>query len=125
TLELDPVHVPGDVIALLRTIYPQAEGTPENTLRPRELHAKARGVCVPHERKWDEKQAKVALLFHHLAAGQSLELHVRRQGSDLLENLLRHFEIDLKVERDDDKDADELTRRMARQMRAAGKQEPV
>jgi 3-phosphoshikimate 1-carboxyvinyltransferase len=52
-------------------------------------------------------------------------LHLRRQGSDLLENMLRHFEIDLKVERDDDKDADELTRRIARQMRAAGKEPPV
>jgi len=48
---------------------------------------------------------------------------VKRQGSDLLENLLVHFEVDLKVERDDDKDADELTRRIARQMRAAGKQD--
>ncbi len=124
-LELDPVHVPGDVAALLRVLYPQEEDAPEHVLRPRALHPKARGLCVPHERKWDGKQAKIALLFHHLAAGQSLELHLRRQGCDLLENLLRHFEIDLKVERDDDKDADELTRRMARQLRAAGKQEPV
>jgi 3-phosphoshikimate 1-carboxyvinyltransferase len=38
---------------------------------------------------------------------------------------LRHFGVDLKIERDDAKDADELTRRIARQMRAAGKQEPV
>src|SRR5690606_7708716 len=43
----------------------------------------------------------------------------------LLENLLVHFGVDLKVERDDDKEADELTRRMARQLRAAGKEIPV
>jgi 3-phosphoshikimate 1-carboxyvinyltransferase len=52
-------------------------------------------------------------------------MQLKRPGSDVLENLIRHFEIDLKVERDDDKDADELTRRIARQMRAAGKQEPM
>jgi 3-phosphoshikimate 1-carboxyvinyltransferase len=125
TLEFDPLLIPGDVMGLLRTIYPQEEGVREGTLRPRELNPKARGLSKPYERKWDEGMAKIALLFHHLAAGDSLELHLRRQGPDLLENLLRHFEIDLKVERDDDKDADELTRRMARQMRAAGKEASV
>jgi 3-phosphoshikimate 1-carboxyvinyltransferase len=124
-LQLDPLLVPGDVTALLKALYPQEAETPEGTIRPRALNPKARGLCKPYERKWDEGAAKVALLFHHLAAGESLELHVRRQGSDLLENLLRHFEIDLRVERDDDKDADELTRRIARQMRAAGGEAPT
>src|SRR5690606_34163749 len=41
------------------------------------------------------------------------------------ENLLLHFEVPLRIERDDDKEADELTRRIARQMRAAGKEIPV
>jgi 3-phosphoshikimate 1-carboxyvinyltransferase len=125
TLELDPVLVPRDIETLLRALYPQGEDAPEGFLKPGALNPKARGLVKPWERKWDDGFAKVALLFHHLAAGESLELHLRRQGSDLLENMLRHFEVDLKVERDDDKDADELTRRIARQMRAAGKDIPV
>jgi 3-phosphoshikimate 1-carboxyvinyltransferase len=115
SLRLDPVHVSEDVSALLAAMYPS----------PGELHPKARGVCIPSERKWDESLAKIVLLFHHLAARESLDMQLKRPGADLLENLIRHFEIDLKVERDDDKDADELTRRIARQMRAAGKQEPM
>jgi 5-enolpyruvylshikimate-3-phosphate synthase len=131
TLHLDPLQVPGDATTLLKALWPQpAEagsplpGVPERVTIGA-LNPKARGLVKPFERKWEEYGTKVALLFHHLAAGQSLELNVRRQGSDLLENLLAHFEIDLKVERDDDKDADELTRRIARQMRAAGKEPPV
>jgi len=133
SLRLDPVQVPGDVGALLQALYPaadEANRADDGLVRAAVLHPKARGVCIPSERthngqKWDEGMAKVVLLFHHLAARESLDLQLKRPGSDLLENLLRHFEIDLKVERDDDKDADELTRRIARQMRAAGKQEPM
>jgi 5-enolpyruvylshikimate-3-phosphate synthase len=126
TLRLDPVHVPEDVSALLTAMYPNAAADmPEGSLCIGEIHPKARAICIPSERKWDEGMAKIVLLFHHLAARESLDMQVKRQGSDLLENLIRHFEIDLKVERDDDKDADELTRRIARQMRAAGKQEPM
>jgi 3-phosphoshikimate 1-carboxyvinyltransferase len=128
TLHLDPLQVPGDAATLLKALWPQSaeagSGSVERVVIGA-LNPKARGLVKPFERKWEEYGTKVALLFHHLAAGQSLELNVRRQGSDLLENLLRHFEIDLKVERDDDKDADELTRRIARQMRAAGKEPPV
>jgi 3-phosphoshikimate 1-carboxyvinyltransferase len=129
-LKPDPVHVPGDVVALLNALYPVAEPALEGLIRVGELHAKARGACIPSERRqngqaWDEPMTKIVLLFHHLAARESLDLQLKRPGSDLLENLLIHFEIALKVERDDDKDADELTRRIARQMRAAGKQEPM
>jgi hypothetical protein len=131
SLELDPVHVPDDVAALLKAMYPaSSESESHGTIRAGELHPKARGTCIPSERtqngkSWDEGLAKIVLLFHHLAARESLEMQLKRPGSDLLENLIRHFEIDLKVERDDDKDADELTRRIARQMRAAGRQEPM
>ena len=128
-LRLDGALVPGDVVALLKSLWPQtvpqAEGLDEGEIRIGELNPKAKTFVKPFERKWDDGFAKIALLFHHLAAGEALELHVRRQGADLLENLLRHFGVDLKVERDDDKEADELTRRMARQMRAAGKEIPV
>jgi 3-phosphoshikimate 1-carboxyvinyltransferase len=125
TLRLDPSLVPADTTTLLKALWPQTGTVGEDEVRIGELNPKARTLVKPFERKWDDGMTKVALLFHHLAAGEALELHVRRQGSDLLENLLRHFGVDLKVERDDDKEADELTRRMARQLRAAGKEIPV
>lgn len=125
SLRLDPSLVPGDTVDLLKALWPQEGEAGEDVLRVGELNPKARTLVKPFERKWDDGKAKVALLFHHLAAGEALELHVRRQGADLLENLLVHFGVDLKVERDDDKEADELTRRMARQLRAAGKEIPV
>lgn len=134
----DVAHVPGDVISLMKALWPQPAAAidhiTEDTAAPEglligPLNIKARGLVKPYERfakkAGEETAAKIALLFHHLAAGESLELHLRRQGPDLLENLLLHFEVPLKVERDDDKDADELTRRIARQMRAAGKDVPV
>jgi len=128
SLKLHPSEIPGDTLALLKALWPRPAdaGEPgEHEWTIGALTPKARGIVKPYERKWDDGATKVALLFHHLAAGESLELHLRRQGSDLLENLLRHFEVALKVESDDDKDADELTRRIARQMRAAGKEIPV
>jgi 5-enolpyruvylshikimate-3-phosphate synthase len=108
----DLLRTSSDVRALLSAVYPEGE-----------LHRKARNFCKPFELKWDDTLVKIPLMFHHLALGEGLELQLRRQGSDLLETLLRQFEIDLKVERDDDKNADELTRRLARQMRATGKDE--
>lgn len=133
----DPVRVSPDAVALVRALYPEAnpasgaadEAAEEGLLRAGALHPKARNACKPSERPnlfgRNEPLVKVLLLFHHLAARESLDLQVKQQGSDLLENLMRHFEIGLKVERDDDKDGDELARRIARQMRAAGKQEPL
>jgi len=111
-LRLDSVNIPSDVRSLLQSMYLGGE-----------LSRKARNFCKPFELRWDDTLAKIPLLFHHLSAGESLELQLRRPGSDLLENLLRQFEIDVKVERDDDKNADELTRRMARQSRVLGKEE--
>lgn len=128
TLRLDSVRVPGDTLALLRALYPQPEasdGADARCVRITEPVSRARHQCKPFERGWDDGLAKVVLLFHHLAAGEALELHLRRQGGDVLENLMVHFETGLRVERDDDKEADELTRRIARQMRAAGKEVPV
>ncbi len=115
-----------DVKALLASLYPPEASNPdfEAEFRPGELHRQARNFCQPCEHKWDDGLAKTVLIFHHLAAGQSLELHLQRPGSDLLESLLPHFGLEARIERDDAKDADELTRRMARQLRAAGK-EPV
>ncbi len=109
---LDSGNISSDARALLESMYPEGN-----------LHRKARDFCKPFELHWDDTLAKIPLLFHHLAAGEGLELQLRRPGSDLLENLFRQFEIDVKVERDDDKNADELTRRMARQLRATGKEE--
>ena len=115
-LNLDSVNISSDVRSLLNLMYPAGVRG--------ELHRKARNFCKPFELGWDDSFAKIPLLFHHLAAGEGLELQLRRPGSDLLENLLRQFEIDIKVERDDDKGADELTRRMARR-REEAQLEPV
>lgn len=134
TLRFDPVGVPEDARRLLAALWPQPgseDDAASGDFTVGALNPKARGLVAPRERKWDEQSAKVALLFHHLAAGESLELKLRRQGTDLLENLLALFEVGIRVERDDPRlrggglDADELTRRIARQMRAAGKEAPV
>ncbi len=149
TLRIDRGRVPADTIAVLKTLWPgpivagaRAAVSDTAAAAPSAgdedehldfpvgaLNAKARGLVKPYERlakkTGEETAVKIALLFHHLAAGESLELHLRRQGPDLLENLLLHFEVPLRIERDDDKEADELTRRIARQMRAAGKEIPV
>lgn len=147
TLRIDRGRVPADTIAVLKTLWPgplvagaraAAETVSASSAGDDDgfldfpvgvLNPKARGLVKPYERlakrTGEETAVKVALLFHHLAAGESLELHLRRQGPDLLENLLLHFEVPLRIERDDDKEADELTRRIARQMRAAGKEVPV
>lgn len=149
TLRIDRNRVPADTIAILKALWPgpiragasaaaaptadepEAGGADDDVLDfpVGVLNPKARGVVKPYERlakkAGEETAVKIALLFHHLAAGESLELHLRRQGPDLLENLLLHFEVPLRIERDDDKEADELTRRIARQMRAAGKEVPV
>ncbi len=125
----DPIAIPTDTVNLLNSIFPpsptmlrQAQhGAVGEGLGVR-VHPKASGICKPFEMKWDEGLAKIALLFHHLAAGRGLELHLRRPGSDLLENTLRQFGVDVKVESDEDKNADELTRRIARQLRTAGKE---
>ncbi len=101
SLNLDSQNIPGDIGSLLAQI--------------------ATTKRLP--KQGDDGLAKIPVLFRHLAAGEGLELQLRRLGSDLPENLMRQFEIPVKVERDDDKDADELTRRMARQMRTAGKEE--
>jgi 3-phosphoshikimate 1-carboxyvinyltransferase len=111
--------VSSDVRGLLQAMYPAEESGKTA------LHRKARILCKPFESGWKDGLAKIPALFHHLAAAEGLELHLQRPGCDLPENVLRHFGVDLKIERDDAKDADELTRRIARQMRAAGKQEPV
>jgi 3-phosphoshikimate 1-carboxyvinyltransferase len=124
TLLIDDTQVPGDIIAQIKSLWPQTAADADGVVIGA-LNVKARGIVKPFERKWDDGATKVALLFHALAGGESLELHLRRQGADLLENMLAHFEVPLKVERDDDKEADELTRRIARQMRAAGKEVPV
>ena len=88
------------------------------------LQAKGKNISRPFDRGWNDALAKIPLIFHHLAAHQALELQLRRPGCDLLENLLPRFGVEIRVERED-KDGDELTRRIARQMRAAGGDEPV
>lgn len=77
----------------------------------------------PADLKWDEYLSKLTLLAYHLAAGQPLDLSLGKSGPDLLETLAAHFEAPLKIDRNEAPEGDELARRIARQMRAAGKQE--
>ncbi len=77
----------------------------------------------PADLKWDEYLSKLTLLTYHLAAGQPLDLSFGKTGPDLLETLAAHFEVPLKIDRNEAPEGDELARRIARQMRAAGKQE--
>ncbi len=80
-------------------------------------------VCKPADFGWDEYQAKLALLSYHLASGQALDLSLSKAGPDWLETLAAQFGGPIKVEKNEAPEGDELARRIARQMRAAGKTE--
>ena len=84
----------------------------------------AGATCKPADFGWDEYQAKLALLAFHLAAGQPLDLALSKAGPDWLETLAAQFGGPIKVEKNEAPEGDELARRIARQMRAAGKTEP-
>src|SRR5690606_30638051 len=82
-------------------------------------------TCKPSAYGWDEGQAKSALLSFHLAAGKALDLSLAKSGPDWLESLAAQFGGPIRVERNEIPEGDELARRIARQMRAAGKQETL
>ncbi|MEO6094357.1 MAG: hypothetical protein ABIW76_01300, partial [Fibrobacteria bacterium] len=97
-------------------------------LTPRTLHqlrpaGAAASVCKPADFGWDEYQAKLALLSYHLASGQALDLSLSKAGPDWLETLAAQFGGPIRVEKNEAPEGDELARRIARQMRAAGKTE--
>lgn len=83
----------------------------------------ASAVCKPAEFGWDEYQAKLALLSFHLASGRALDLSLSKSGPDWLETLAAQFGGPIRVEKNEAPEGDELARRIARQMRAAGKTE--
>jgi 5-enolpyruvylshikimate-3-phosphate synthase len=77
---------------------------------------------------WDEYLTKTALLSHQLALGAALDLSLGKPGPDLFETLASQFGAPLTVdarglEPTGSAGNDELARRIARQLRAAGKQE--
>jgi hypothetical protein len=74
--------------------------------------------------KWDEYLSKLVLLAWHIGAGKSLDLSLLKGGPELLETVAVQFDVPLKVDRKAEDEGDELARRIARQMRAAGKQDP-
>lgn len=82
-------------------------------------------TCKPADFGWDEYQSKLALLSFHLASGQALDLSLSKAGPDWLETLAAQFGGPIKVEKNEAPEGDELARRIARQMRAAGKTEPL
>lgn len=73
---------------------------------------------------WDEYMAKVVLLAWHVSAGKPLDFSLLKAGPELLETVAAQFGAPLKVDRKNEEEGDELARRIARQLRAAGKQEP-
>lgn len=77
----------------------------------------------PSDLGWDEYLTKLTLLTYHLASGKALELSLSKTGPDLFENLAAQFEVPIKIDRNEVPEGDELARRIARQMRAAGKTE--
>jgi 5-enolpyruvylshikimate-3-phosphate synthase len=83
------------------------------------------GSAKPTDLGWDDYLAKLTLLTYHISAGQSLDLSLTRSGPDLMEGLAAQFELPIKIERNEIPEGDELARRIARQMRAAGKTEPL
>ncbi|HLP42586.1 MAG TPA: hypothetical protein VK465_13840, partial [Fibrobacteria bacterium] len=74
---------------------------------------------------WDEYLSKLVLLSWHIASGKALDLSLLKGGPELLETVAGQFAAPLKVDRNNVDEGDELARRIARQMRAAGKQEPT
>jgi len=95
-------------------------GKAQNLLKS---HSQSGPSAKPADLKWDEYLSKLTLLSYHIAAGQAVDLSVGKTGPDLFESLASHFEVPIKIDRNDIPEGDELARRIARQMRAAGKQE--
>jgi 5-enolpyruvylshikimate-3-phosphate synthase len=99
-------------------------------LTPKALHqlrpaGATASVCKPADFGWDEYQAKLTLLSFHLASGQALDLSLSKAGPDWLETLAAQFGGPIRVEKNEAPEGDELARRIARQMRAAGKTEAL
>jgi 5-enolpyruvylshikimate-3-phosphate synthase len=99
-------------------------------LTPKTLHqlrpaGATASACKPADFGWDEYQAKLALLSYHLASGQALDLSLSKAGPDWLETLAAQFGGPIRVEKNEAPEGDELARRIARQMRAAGKTEAL
>nr|MDQ3003017.1 hypothetical protein [Fibrobacterota bacterium] len=85
----------------------------------------AAAACKPSDFGWDEYQSKLALLSFHLASGLPLDLSLSKSGPDWLETLAAQFGVPIRVEKNEAPEGDELARRIARQMRAAGKSEAM
>ncbi|MEO7427469.1 MAG: hypothetical protein ABI036_19945 [Fibrobacteria bacterium] len=83
----------------------------------------ASAIAKPADFGWDEYQAKLSLLSFHLASGRALDLSLVKSGPDWLETLTAQFGGPIRVEKNEAPEGDELARRIARQMRAAGKTE--
>jgi 5-enolpyruvylshikimate-3-phosphate synthase len=83
----------------------------------------ASAIAKPADFGWDEYQAKLTLLSFHLASGRALDLTLSKSGPDWLETLAAQFGGPIRVEKNEAPEGDELARRIARQMRVAGKTE--
>lgn len=114
-LAIDPASVGADIARLI-------ELAPEFTLRLR----RARDTGTPFKPKTlkiDEPSAKILLLTQALGSGEGALFDLAQPGTDLLETLAAHFNAPLQVDRGQPPEGDELARRIARQMKAAGTKE--
>lgn len=93
-------------------------------LAPKVRRARESGL-KPRAFKWDDSQAKLLFLTQALASRESALLELRDPGSDLFETLIAHFHGPLQVDRGEPPEGDELARRIARQMKAAGNKEDL
>ncbi len=99
--------------------------TPRATALLRNSNSQTGASTKPADLGWDEYLAKLTLLTYHISVGQPLDLSLTKSGPDLIDGLAAHFELPIKIDRNEAPEGDELARRIARQMRAAGKTEPV
>ncbi len=125
-LRLEPTRLSGDIPDLLNRLFPgSVEAQEDGSLlfRPRAPHRKAFGQADATAFGTDDYLTRLPILAYHLASGSSLEMEVGRNHSHPVETVLSHFEAPLAIARSEVPEGDELARRIARQMRAAGKQD--
>ncbi len=118
----DDLHDPVETEGQIRIEAPTGL-TPKTIALLRAAGSQA-GTSKPADLGWDEYLTKLTLLAFQLSAGDGLDLSLAKSGPDLLETLAILFESPLKIDHNETPEGDELARRIARQMRAAGKSEP-
>jgi 5-enolpyruvylshikimate-3-phosphate synthase len=125
-LILDTHKLSGDIPVLLQRLFPGSVETSSEgivSFKPKAPHRKALAQADATAFGADDYLSRLPILAYHLASGASMDMEVSRNHSHPFETVLTHFEAPLTISRTEIPEGDELARRIARQMRAAGKQE--